>query len=431
MTSTSVDPKHDEMDYSLPREMSVCCKCVADPVLEAEVKANPLSESCEFCGETSAARGKFSSVLEAIRSRFTEEWSETSEAFERELIGGPDYHPDDYEDEEPGLSLKELFEFAEYRPTNAKYRKALKRAFGDVEMYWRGLDETQERDRHMAGWDRFKQIVKHQRRFTFWSVKESAEDPYGIFETSAGEMLDEIGKLVNRAKLFRIYPEKSEFWRARVHDADVRLRDRSGLLPPPVHKALQANRMSPAGVVMFYGAEDLETAIIETADPKADADRRVTYGTFEAMRELVLLDLHDLSPLPSYFDSSKQDEWNEVSFLKRFAVEIAEPIKKDGRNHVEYVPTQAFTEFVRFEMKRDKDKRIDGIRYTSSRNGQPCVVLFCTGEECSIGRSQSRPSRKDWLSLVEVSVRSIRVRRALKQLSVAAATPLSANGRKS
>ena len=415
MTSAPIESKHNEMDYSLPREVAVCCKCVADSVLEEAVKANSLPGPCEFCGDSKAFCGKFSSVLEAIRSRFTEEWSETSEEFEKELIGGPDYHPDDYADEEPGLSLDELFEYAEYRPKSAKYRKALKRAFGDVEMFWRGMDQTQERDRHLAGWDRFKQIVKHERRFTFWSVEESAEDPYGIFETSAGEMLDEIGKLVNRTNLFRSYPEKSEFWRARVHDADVRLRDRSGLFPPPVHKAIQANRMSPAGVVMFYGAEDLETAIIETADPRADADRRVTYGTFVALRELVLLDLHDLSPLPSYFDSSRQDEWNEVSFLRRFAVEIAEPIKKDGRNHVEYVPTQAFTEFVRFEMKRDKDKRIDGIRYTSSRNGQPCVVLFCTGEECSIGRSTSRPSKKDWLSLVEDSAKSVGVRKEFKR----------------
>lgn len=414
MTSGPIDPDHDEMDYSLPREVAVCCKCVADSVLEKAVTANPLAGHCEFCGDAKAVCGKFSSVLEAIRSRFIEEWCEISDSFEKHLLGAPDYDAD-----EIGHTLTELLDFAEYRPKNKKYIKALKAAFGDVEMFWRGSDQTHERDLHLAGWDRFKKIVKHERRFTFWSVGNSAYDPHGIFETSAGEMLDEIGNLVNRTKLFRMYSKKSKFWRARVHDADVRLRDWSGLFPPPVHKAILANRMSPAGVVMFYGAEDLETAIIETADPKADADRRVTYGTFEAMRELVLLDLHDLSPLPSYFDSAKQDEWNEVSFLRRFAFEIAQPIKKDGRNHVEYVPTQAFTEFVRFEMKRDKDERIDGIRYTSSRTGQPCVVLFCTGEECSVGRSKPRPSMRDWLSLEEASVKSAGVRRAFRRIESA------------
>ncbi len=412
MTFAPIDPGHDEMNFSLPREVAVCCKCVADSTLAEEVKANPLAAPCEFCGETIDARGKFSAVLEAIRSRFTEEWSEHSETFEKHLQGECD--DDEYE---LGASLSDLLELAEYRPTNKKYLKALKVAFGHVEMFWRGTEDTHARDAHLAGWERFKRVVKHERRFTFWSVGNAAHDLTGLDETSVGEMLKEIGTLVNRTKLFRAYAANSRFWRARVHDADVRLRKRSGLFPPPVSKALQANRMSPAGVVMFYGAEDFETALIETADPQADADRRVTFGSFAALRELVLLDLHDLTPLPSFFDSTKQEEWNEVSFLRRFALEIAQPIKKDGRNHVEYVPPQAFTEFVRFEMKRDGDKPIDGIRYTSSRNGRPCVVLFCTGAECRTDRSLTSPYAQHWLSLEDDSIKSSDVRQAFQQIT--------------
>ena len=67
MTSTPVDHKRNEMNYSLPREMAVCCQCVADSELEIIVKANSLPDPCKFCQQTTVARGKLSSVLEAIR----------------------------------------------------------------------------------------------------------------------------------------------------------------------------------------------------------------------------------------------------------------------------------------------------------------------------------------------------------------------------
>ncbi len=175
-----IETAYDDMNYSVPKQVAVCAGCVADSVLAETVKSNPLAEPCAFCGAAKNC-GKITSVLEAIRSRFTEDWSEISEAFEEHLLGAPDY-----DDEEPGHSLNDLFEYAEYRPTNIKYKQALKRAFGDVSMHWRGSDDIQERDRHLAGWDRFKEMVRHERRFTVGSVEESPGDPHGIFETRAG-----------------------------------------------------------------------------------------------------------------------------------------------------------------------------------------------------------------------------------------------------
>ena len=166
---------------------------------------------------------------------------------------------------------------------------------------------------------------------------------------------------------------------------------------------------------MFYGAEEASTALVETADPAADIGRRLTYGMFKCLRPLALLDLFDLSALPSYFAQDRRGEWDEVSFLRRFAAEVAKPIRRDGRSHVEYVPTQAFTEFVRFQMRRKPNGGIDGIRYRSSRDGKPCVVLFCTAQQCQLGTPSRSPLSRMWLGLDESSVRSTSVKRAFKK----------------
>ncbi len=51
--------------------------------------------------------------------------------------------------------------------------------------------------------------------------------------------------------------------------------------PPPLDKALRSNRMSPAGVVMFYGSDDAKTAQLEIND---DPKLGIAVGTFRQPR---------------------------------------------------------------------------------------------------------------------------------------------------
>src|SRR5262249_23506696 len=56
---------------------------------------------------------------------------------------------------------------------------------------------------------------------------------------------------------------------------------------------------------------------------------------------------------------------------------LAKPIKKDDREHIEYVPTQVVTEFLRHEFRTEGGHRVKGIIYQSARNGKgKCCVLF-------------------------------------------------------
>jgi hypothetical protein len=49
-------------------------------------------------------------------------------------------------------------------------------------------------------------------------------------------------------------------------------------------------------------------------------------------------------PFPSLFDEQRRHLRAGLSFLHDFAADLAKPIEKDGREHIEYVPTQIVTE---------------------------------------------------------------------------------------
>jgi len=111
--------------------------------------------------------------------------------------------------------------------------------------------------------------------------------------------------------------------------------------------------------------------------------RYFTTVTFNTKRELNVVDLSIVPLTPSPFDARKHYDRFRLIFIKNFIKDLTAPIHRDGRVHIEYVPTQIITEYFRFPFsdKLSKDKRIDGIIYPSSRNGKKACVLFFDNEE--------------------------------------------------
>ena len=73
-----------------------------------------------------------------------------------------------------------------------------------------------------------------------------------------------------------------------------------------------------------------------------------------------------------------------MEFLHDFSKEVSRPIERDDRIHIEYLPTQAFTEYIRYRFKDDNGAPLDGIMFNSSiLNAGKNVVLFCNKEESS------------------------------------------------
>jgi hypothetical protein len=110
--------------------------------------------------------------------------------------------------------------------------------------------------------------------------------------------------------------------------------------------------------------------------------------------------LYHEAGLAPYFD---------LVFVHAFARDLAKPITLDGREHIEYVPTQVVTEYLRFVMPQS----IDGILFSSAQNGGVNCVIFCDTAGC-VDPGKPPPGRslavhEPYLQLHPPSVRCVRI----------------------
>ncbi|MBN9181034.1 MAG: RES family NAD+ phosphorylase, partial [Microbacterium sp.] len=210
---------------------------------------------------------------------------------------------------------------------------------------------------------------------------------------------------------FVTMPAGTLLFRARFQPAGKVYRTAGELGPPPVDFATQTNRMSPPGIVMTYVSEDRATALAETVNGRG------TYaiGEFLTERPALILDLSNLPPTPSIFaeipDSYPYDPRPRIGFLQSVSREISRSIARDDRVHVEYVPTQVVTEYVRAVLTID-GRNVDGIRYRSSRNWKKtAMVLFADRNNLVLERGEQGEwyglNRDRWLRLDKASSKRV------------------------
>jgi len=237
-----------------------------------------------------------------------------------------------------------------------------------------------------SDWGDFLYHVIQKSRYFFFIPKSGDIDRFEPATLPTVEILDTFGELVRTAGLVKSLLCGEKIFRARQHSSEKRLKTADELGPPPFEHAKYPNRMSPAGIVMFYGAREQETALKETYDPCRVGEAMLSVGAFVAQKSLNVADLSSLSCLPaipSLFDRDRRHVRPGISFLHRFVEEISIPVVKDGREHVDYVPTQVVTEYLRHVFKDAEGKPLDGILYPSSRNpGGTCCVFFLESHQC-------------------------------------------------
>lgn len=226
------------------------------------------------------------------------------------------------------------------------------------------------RDELDLKWKQFSDNVMHRQRFTFLSREEFQGEPEhtdnGLFD-----ILTELASIIARHKLIKKLDKNTHLYRARPLSGAVP-HEFNEITCPPDFCAKQ-NRMSPAGISMFYAAFDEKTSILESSN-KGDGKGWFLTGDFIPKRVLNVIDLTEL-PRPITF---WKDDFEGLSFLKSFHKEITRPIVRDDRIHSEYVPSQVFTESLRFMYKGEK---LDGMIYNSSLDGAKNIVLFCNQKE--------------------------------------------------
>ena len=247
-------------------------------------------------------------------------------------------------------------------------------------------------------WEYFCHTVRHERRFFFLALK----DPDDPELPSISSVLDTIFQYAEQMNLFREVPVGTQLLRARCESESLHLETLEEMGPPPIEKANQPNRMSPAGIPMFYCCDDENTALKETAS----APGYFAIGRFETLRPAVLLDLTMIPPIPSLFepvpDGTKVFPRKALKFLHHVAQEISSPVDRGNHHAVQYVPTQVVTEFVRDQLAWG-NTRVDGIKYLSSVDRGHCsYVLFAT--QCNVySTDASRFGEDQWLKLTEVT----------------------------
>lgn len=352
---------------------SICVDCAEDDALKSWIVDNLSGHECRFCGKegdepiAASFEDFVGVVLDGLRFDYNDPDDEGIMYISRE--GGyqaPTYDTWDI--------------VAEYEIGKEAVEDELVDVLMDKMWVVRDFYYGTRGDHLAFGWESFKEFVKHQSRYFF--LQETSEDRS---EISPSEMLDTIAMLMSSrlgAYDLVVSIEKGDIvYRIRIDDDAHSTAEQVG--PPPVQYATQSNRMSPAGIPMFYGAYDEKTAIAETFDPELGKDKIMSIGTFESLRQLRVLNLVDLPPVPSVFDESKRGLIHSLRFLHGFARSIAAPIKRDGYEHIEYVPTQVVTEYFRRVFRTGDEEALDGIIYNSAREvGERAIVLFCENKDC-------------------------------------------------
>lgn len=229
-------------------------------------------------------------------------------------------------------------------------------------------------------WKRFSKMVKHSRRFTFLAMTRVA---------GSDNILEDLGAILRYTDgILHTITTGTTLYRTRSLDKEID--DSFGfndITSAPDVYAGQC-RMSPAGVSMFYGAFDIETAVDESI--KTANEQVLAIGEFKTIRELTVVDLIALPKEVSIW----MDKWEAVSFLKSFHNDITRPLLNDANEAIEYIPSQIFTEYLRWMFTDKNGRNIDGLMYRSSKTQKANVVLFCNNK-----------NSREWLKLENLSTR--------------------------
>lgn len=230
-----------------------------------------------------------------------------------------------------------------------------------------------EGDELMSQWTLFKKIVKHKSRFLF-----SPGD--GIEYKNVYKILNEVGRLIVSLNLIRKVPKESKIYRCRQHDSKKIINGIKEIISPPIEQAIYPNRFSPSGISMLYSAFDKETAILETISREDKKNKYVTIAELELEEDKYVIDFCKLPNIPGIFGQIKN--YYLIYFIHDLVRDFTKDVKKDGKEHIEYVPTQIVTEFFRYSFNKNRKYKIDGIIYPSSKNNKnQAIVFFWDNEE--------------------------------------------------
>lgn len=372
-----------ERNQSLEPDKRVCRRCIKDRGLSAFVRETGAAGRCDYCRLKRRAVVTLGSLCEFIVDQVTSEFGDADNEFVPYDGGEGGYQFETHDTQEL------LFDILLLEVLDNALAKDIVNGLPDCAWSRKWTVDRDLKSELLSGWWEYSAIVKEGiPPDELGPVSGSDAEAFGISYQSgdgipAEKMLDALSAVLDRALPTRVIKRDKPIFRSRVTEESEPLPTTAAELGPPQAEKTRANRMTREGAVAFYGAFDRETTIAETFQPERTGaeNQVVTVGTWKPLRELQVVDLARLPHPPSFF--TDRELYHGVRFLQDFADDLAKPIERDGREHIEYIPTQKVTEHIRRVHRCANGSAPDGICYRSSKkNGRDAVVLFIGRAEC-------------------------------------------------
>lgn len=353
-------------------DKSICTRCVGDDYLRDLVARKVVDEqACSFCGAAPAAA--FDVFMEAFMVGVSNTFNQADNAG-MPWEGG--YVFETWQHHE----LPEAFDWVAAEGHEVEVLDEIRECLVEKTYAAYTLPGEMESDEVFStAWTKFREQILHRTRFVFWARKDTTERDHGTREVPVAKVLEEIGELLVAFNVIALLPAGTVTYRARGH---ARREDSQGWGAPQLGTNLPDNatgstRMSPAGIPLFYGAEDVETALAEVGH--ADDREFFSVGKFVTTQPVQVIDLTRVPGVPSIFDPKLGASQGGLQFLNDLVDELGRPIKT-YRGNLDYVPTQVFCEyFLRVFDEHD----VRGLVWKSvAAAAGGCLALDVPQEDC-------------------------------------------------
>lgn len=264
------------------------------------------------------------------------------------------------------------------------------------------FDSAQER---IYTWDYFCDQIKYKTRYFF--IKEKTDikntvrykEPYTILYELVNSFID-LGLIDVLKKNIIIY-------RARKSENNNKYSTPEELGPPKSEECIYSNRMSPAGIPMFYGSLSKETCISELGREKG----LYIIGKWIIKKDLLVLNLtkyfifdrntdeYYFPKFPSIFDKYRREKIFDYIFILKFASDLSKKLDEKSRENIDYIPTQVVAEYLR-KFALIENRHLDGICFYSSIDGGINYSLFFEQDDCL--NTKQIESQYQKIELIEV-----------------------------
>lgn len=363
-----------EQGYDSDIGASICPDCIKEDGIKAFISENSTTaiSTCTYCNNTNVKTCNMGLVVGYIHECIINEWSDPAEELPFESAeGGYQGNVLDTQDLlwQLGVDDESILEDIAQSIHQSHWTKS--------DYFSLEPDQTL-----IYGWKSFCQFVISKSRYFFLNAPNESYDVNQHDEMNPIEILDSVASIIKKFNMIKELPVSQEIKRVRIVDDYKEATTASDLGSPPLDSCKMANRMSPAGIPMFYGAFDLETSIKETYEPAPNLTKKAVVGNFYPCRDLHVIDLSQEFKIPTIFDQDQIYRF-EKRFLFDFIKDFTKPIERADRAHIDYVPTQIVTEYFRHILSKDNSFKIDGVIYPSSKNNNhKAVVIFADNEQC-------------------------------------------------